>query len=70
MSAITEASEAGLIDAQTALERSDVCYGLWSVAHGIAHLHSAHLADVEFDFTATNRVVLETMVAGYCKTPH
>jgi hypothetical protein len=65
LQAITEASEAGVINAKTERERQAVLYGLWAMAHGVAHLQTAHLAEFEDDFSAENRHIFESLLVGY-----
>lgn len=65
MAAITEVSEAGIFKAKTERERQSILYGLWTIAHGVAHLQTAHLAEFEDDFFAENRHIFESLILGY-----
>lgn len=65
LKAIADASEAGVIKARTENERLTVFYGLWTMAHGVAHLQVAHLAEFKDDFSEENRHIFEALLAGF-----
>jgi len=68
LEAITEASESGIINAKSERERQSVLYGLWTIAHGVAHLQTAHLAEFEDDFSEENRHIFESLLVGYTQS--
>jgi AcrR family transcriptional regulator len=62
---IKSAADAGLIHATTEQQQLRMFYALWAAAHGIAHLHTVHLAEFKSDFAEANREVFEALIAGY-----
>lgn len=59
------AAEHGLIRAESEEQQINIVYALWAAAHGIAHLHTVHLAEFKANFKASNRSVFEAIVKGY-----
>ncbi|MBU3069196.1 TetR/AcrR family transcriptional regulator [Aestuariicella sp. G3-2] len=62
---VKAAAEAKLICANSEQEQINVVYGLWSTAHGMAHLHAVHLADFKANFAESNRSVFIALIRGY-----
>ncbi len=42
----------------------DIAYGLWSLVHGTAMLQINYMADMRYDFEASDRHAIETFVRG------
>lgn len=64
LDAVQSAIEAGLIDTGKWNDLTEIAYGMWSVAHGMASLRSTNLRNVEADFEAADRATLETFIRG------
>jgi hypothetical protein len=56
--------EQGLFPRRAGFGPEAMAYGLWSLAHGAATLQLTKLRHFTEDFTATDRAVFQTFVAG------
>lgn len=64
LNAVQAALESGFIRQNEALNRDDIAYGLWSLAHGMAVMQLTNLQNFEYDFERADRVVLEAFLRG------
>jgi AcrR family transcriptional regulator len=64
LDAVQAAIDEGFIVVQPNLDRDDIAYGLWSLAHGLSVMQLTNLSNFDYDFEAADRGALKTFVRG------
>jgi AcrR family transcriptional regulator len=64
LDAVQRGINEGIFAARDDYGLTEIAYGLWALAHGLAVLPLTNLRHIEYDFEAANRVTLETFIHG------
>ena len=68
LDALAAGIERGVFAARPGYGLEQMAYGCWSLVHGMATLQHTHLRHFESDFVESDRLTLETFVAGLRRT--
>ncbi len=64
LDAVQAGIDAGVIATGESYGLAEIALGLWATAHGLAMLQMSNLRNVEYDFEAANRAILDKLIRG------